>query len=214
MQFANTTSVSDLREREHQTCEVLSVVLERRVTTLLAGVPTTQNVVEVQAGVDLARYALGVLNTKEETARFITATPSPAMNADSLHAVVWGSAADLWSNNHYAAAVQRAATQVNADVQFRVGRYDVSDKDLMSQAFSLARAEPGKPRLRWPGNDEDLNVKAMRTGLLNFSQGVFAGIRNLVTHSTDELQQQVAFEYLATLSTLVRWIDGCELVEG
>jgi len=212
MKFANASSVSQLREREHQTRQIIGVVLDKPIGALLQATTSTTNVVEVQAGIDLARYAQGILNTKEETASFIVGTPAPAMDADSLHSSVWDSAVGLWSDGHFAAAVQRAATQVNADVQFRVSRYDISDKDLMTQTFSLAAPEPGKPRLRWPGEDEDLTVRAMRVGLLSFSQGVFAAIRNAVTHSTKELPQQVAFEYLATLSTLTRWIDHCELV--
>lgn len=210
-QYANASSVSRLREREHQTQQIIEVVLESSTKPLLQATTSTLNVVEVQVGIDLARYAQGILNTREETANFIVGTPTPAMDADSLHSLVWESAVALWSDGHYAAAVQRAATQINADVQFRVSRYDISDKDLMTQAFSLAAPEPGKPRLRWPGDDEDLTVKAMRVGLLSFSQGVFAAIRNAVTHSTKELPRQVAFEYLATLSTLARWIDHCEV---
>jgi hypothetical protein len=39
-------------------------------------------------------------------------------------------------------------------------------------------------------------------------------IRNPATHSTDDLAEQEALEQLAVLSTLARWIDGCELVEA
>jgi len=57
-------------------------------------------------------------------------------------------------------------------------------------------------------------VKAMRAGLLQFSQGCFMAIRNPVTHSTRETAAQEALEQLAILSTLARWIDGCDLVEA
>lgn len=209
--YADIGRVSELREREHQTREVIRTVLERKVPQLLTSMP--HNVVEVQTGIDLARYARGVLETREETARHITGTATPAMDADALHPLVWDAAASLWSDGHYSAAVQRSATAVNAEVQLRLKRYDISDGALMAQAFSLAPPDAYKPRLRWPGPDDDLTVKAMRTGLLNFSQGIFAAIRNGVTHSTDELPRQVAFEYLATLSTLARWIEDCELVD-
>jgi len=94
----------------------------------------------------------------------------------------------------------------------KTGRHDVSDVTLMAQAFSLSAPEPGKPRLRWPGDDDNLTVKAMRIGILNVAQGVYSAIRNPAIHGTGELPRQVAFEQLATLSTLARWIDGCELV--
>jgi len=57
-------------------------------------------------------------------------------------------------------------------------------------------------------------VKAMRAGLLQFSQGCFMAIQNPVTHSTRETAAQEALEQLAILSTLARWIDGCDLVEA
>jgi hypothetical protein len=90
----------------------------------------------------------------------------------------------------------------------------VSDGNLMAQVFSASPPEEGKPRLRWPGGDTDLTVKAVRTGLLQFSQGCFAAIRNPATHGTTDMAPQEALEQLAILSTLARWVDGCELVRG
>lgn len=83
----------------------------------------------------------------------------------------------------------------------------------MAQVFSLNPAEVGKPRLRWPGDDVDLTVKAMRSGMLQFSQGCFMAIRNPATHGTNEATAQEALEQLAVLSTLARWVDHCELIE-
>ena len=126
----------------------------------------------------------------------------------------WDAAAALWRDGHHTQAVQRAATFLNAHVQDLTGWHDVSDAALMSEVFSLGPAQPGRPRLRWRGNDTDLTVKTMRTGLLQFSQGCYAAIRNPVTHGTDDLSEQMALELLSVLSTLARWIDGCELIEA
>ncbi|WP_442930414.1 TIGR02391 family protein [Mycobacterium sp. NBC_00419] len=60
--------------------------------------------------------------------------------------------------------------------------------------------------------DADPTVKAMRTGLLQFSQGCFAAIRNPATHGTTEMAPHLAMEQLAILSTLSRWIDQCDLL--
>jgi Protein of unknown function (Hypoth_ymh) len=116
-----------------------------------------------------------------------------------------------WESAHYSDAVQRAATALSGQVNDLSGRYELGDNELMAQAFSLS-APMGKPRLRWPGNDDDLTVKAMRVGILNTAQGVFSAIRNPATHTTDELPRQEAHEQLATLSVLARWIDRCELL--
>lgn len=202
-----------LRRHEHQTRTILGHVLQRDdVATLLIPSSSTIGRVFVPNGIELAEYAIGILDTAADTLAHVTGTQAPTMSADALHEDVWRAASKLWSNGHYAEAVQRAATFLNADVQDRVGRTDVSDQQLMAQAFSTAPPEPGKPRLRWPGDDTDLTVKAMRTGLLSFSQGVFAAIRNPATHSTEEMPKQIALEQLATLSTLARWVDRCERV--
>lgn len=74
-------------------------------------------------------------------------------------------------------------------------------------------AEVGKPRLRWPGDPKDRDVKNMADGLRQFAPGVQMLIRNTVIHATGELDQQPALERLATLSLLSTWIGQCELVE-
>lgn len=201
-------------ERENQTRRVLAVVLGRDRVDALVRPLGRNNFVELQAGVDLCRRALGVLATSAETAAHITGSAAPTMAADSLHPLIWGAASKLWRDGHHGAAVQRAATFLNAHVQDLTGRHDVSDSTLMAQAFSSNAPEQGKPRLRWPGDDANLTVKAMRTGLAQFSQGCFMAIRNPVTHGTEDLAVQEALEQLAVLSTLARWIDGCELLEA
>ena len=212
---SSSPNTDELLTRENQTQRVILAVLGRdKVPALVVPYQSGHNWVELQSGIDLARRALGYLATAEETAQHITGTQAPTMDADALHDLVWESAAGLWQDGHRASAVQRAATFLNAHVQDRTGRHDVSDKELMARVFSKDDPQPGKPRLRWPGDDSDLTVRAMRTGLLNFSQGCYLAIRNPVTHGTDDLGKQEALELLSTLSTLARWIDACELVEA
>ena len=206
-------AVDDLRGREHQTRTVISRIQNTATTPELVEGAAHLRYVYLARGIETAKYALGVLNTRAETAAHL-GSKAPTMAADALHATIWSAASDLWSDGHHGAAVQRAATFLNAHVQDRTGRIDVSDNTLMAQVFSPNAPEPGKPRLRWPGDDNDLTVKSMRTGILNFSQGCYMAIRNRVTHSTDELPRQEALEQLAVLSTLARWIDGCVLVSA
>ena len=56
-------------------------------------------------------------------------------------------------------------------------------------------------------------AKAMRTGILNFAQGCIPLFGTPATHSTSELERQEALEQLATLSTLARWVDRCEVLQ-
>lgn len=204
----------ELLSRESQTRRVIKVVLGLHTVAQLVRPLGQHNFVELQSGLDLARRAQGYLATAAETSEHITGTSAPTMAADALHPLVWDAASKLWNDGHHSAGVQRAATFLNAHVQDLVNRRDVSDSALMAQAFSPNAPEAGKPRLRWPGDDADLTVKAMRSGMLQFSQGCFMAIRNPATHSIGEAPVQEALEQLAVLSTLARWIDLCELVQA
>ncbi|WP_353953723.1 TIGR02391 family protein [Knoellia sp. S7-12] len=169
--------------------------------------------VELQNGLDLARRAWsprdsgrdGTLHHRDFSADHGRRLSAPVGLGCGVEAVAW-------------CPLRRSGPAsghlLNAHAHDLTGRRDVSDSGLMAQVFSLSPPEPGKPRLRWPGDDSDLNVKAMRTGLLQFSQGCFMAIRNPMTHSTDENVEQKALEQLAVLSMLARWIEEWELVEA
>ena len=69
-------------------------------------------------------------------------------------------------------------------------------------------AKPGKARLRRMKDDGSDTYKSVQRGAMTFAEGVFAGIRNPLTHESDqELSEQEALEYLAALSVLARWVD-------
>ncbi|MEV4738548.1 MULTISPECIES: TIGR02391 family protein [unclassified Microbacterium] len=199
-----------LQEREDQTRRVLSHVQGTSSLPEILSPSMYNDDYWVGAGIRQMEYALGKLRTEAET-QAILGSKAPTMPADALHSLIWDAAYKRWDSGHYSDAVQRAATALSGYVKDRTGRYELGDSDLVAQAFSLASPQEGKPRLRWPGNNDDLNVKTMRVGILNMAQGVFAAIRNPATHSTDELPRQEALEQLATLSILARWIDRCEL---
>jgi hypothetical protein len=202
-----------LRVREDQTRRVLARVLSLPDLPDILGRSTVfSERFYVTAGLDQAEYALGRLRTEAET-RAGLGPSAPVMTADGLHPIIWEAASRRWESSHYSDAVQRAATALSGLVKNLTGRYELGDVDLMAQAFSASPPQAGKPRLRWPGNDSDLTVKAMRGGILSLAQGVFSAIRNPATHSTEELPEQEALEQLATLSMLARWIDQCEVVQ-
>lgn len=203
----------ELLDQEDQVRQAVTAVLGAESDApLVERIPGIYSGLELQHGLDLVQRARGRLRTDSETREFVRGTRAPSMAADEFHEVVWSAAAKLWEDGHHSAAIQRAATFLNAHVQSLVSRTDVADQALMAQAFSTAGPEPGKPRLRWPGDDQDLTVRAMRSGLLSLSQGVYAAIRNPATHGIDDIPRQIALEQLATLSVLARWIDQCELV--
>jgi hypothetical protein len=209
--YARDSSYDELREVAAQTQTIIARVLGRNdVPNLMR---RRDDAYWVDEGIEFAEHALSVVKTRAETQARL-GTSAPLMRADSLHPLIWDAASKRWESDHFVDAVQRAATALSGVVKDRTGRYELGDNDLMSQAFSLAPPQEGKPRLRWPGNDSDLTVRAMRQGILNMAQGVYSAIRNPAAHTTNELPKQEALEQLATLSVLARWIEGCEIVSA
>lgn len=133
---------------------------------------------------------------------------APEISAANLHPWIWSGARSLWQSGHFVQAVRDAVTKLNAETQNKVGRRDVSETDLFKQSFSLDEAKAGKSRLRrMPPEDSD-TYRSVQRGAMAFAEGVFAGIRNPLSHEADqELTEQVALEYLAALSVLARWVD-------
>ncbi len=201
-----------LKAREHQTRTVLAAALGDQHLPTLLQLNFNGDGYNTDRGIQECKYALGKLRSEAET-EAILGSSAPAMSADAFHPLIWGAASRRWAVDHYSDAVQRAATFLNAHIQDLVGRHDVSDTELMREVFSTAEPVPGKRRLRWPGDPNDLTVRSMRVGILNLAQGAFAAIRNPATHATEEVARQEALEQLATLSMLARWIDNCDVAE-
>jgi hypothetical protein len=134
---------------------------------------------------------------------------APILSASELPDWVWSGARSLWQSGHYREAVEGAIKKLNAETQNKLGRRDVSETDLFKQAYGLDSATPGKARLRRLAPDASDTYKSVQRGAMTFAEGVFAGIRNPLSHEADqELSEQEALEYLAALSVLARWVDG------
>lgn len=137
---------------------------------------------------------------------------APELSAAQLHSWIWGGASSLWQSGHYREAVEGAIRKLNAETQNKVRRRDISETDLFKQAFSRDAATPGKARLRRMVDDGSKTFESVQRGAMNFAEGVFAGIRNPLSHEANqELSEQEALEYLAALSVLARWVDKAEV---
>ncbi|MCZ8380357.1 hypothetical protein O6P37_15925 [Mycobacterium sp. CPCC 205372] len=164
--------------------------------------------------INLVQRAYGILDDINEWS--VRLRPqAPALAADQFHPWVWRAAQTYWDSQHYRAAVNAAATAINAHTQTKVGRRDVSDDDLMNQVFT-EKAKEGQPYLRLPGDPEaDRTLRSRNNALRPFAAGCFAGIRNPSVHEHEgDWPQQKALEYLASLSVLARWIDECAVHYG
>ncbi|WP_280499150.1 TIGR02391 family protein [Nocardia cyriacigeorgica] len=96
---------------------------------------------------------------------------------------------------------------MNSQLQAKLGRRDVSETDLVKQAFSDKAPETGKPRLRFTEIGDEQTAKSMQGGVLEFGSGCFRAIRNPVGHlPDDELDpdEQTALERLCALSLFAR----------
>ncbi|MGW0019930.1 TIGR02391 family protein [Rhodococcus sp. NPDC003382] len=137
---------------------------------------------------------------------------APELSAAELHPWIWEGAKSLWQSGHYREAVGGAIRKLNAETQNKVGRRDVSETDLFKQVFSTDEPKPGKSRLRRMKDDGSDTYKSVQRGVMTFAEGVFAGIRNPLSHEVDqELSEQEALEYLAALSVLARWVDESDV---
>jgi hypothetical protein len=165
-------------------------------------------VLEASDVLDACDQAIGRLEGKALKAE---AELPPKIGVSSMHPLIWGAAGRLWRDEHYRQAVAAAAETLVTHVKSLTGRFDVAETPLWQETFSDREPVEGKPRLRWPGNAADRDVKAMNDGLRFLAPGIQMTIRNSAAHGLDAMSEQEALERLATLSLLARWIDECEL---
>jgi len=137
----------------------------------------------------------------------------PALKVSAMHSWVWESASSLWQSGHYAEAVRAATVKLNAELQNKVGRRDVSETTLVQQCFSDDPPKDGSPRLRLAGDDGGKTAKSVRRGVVALGEAVFGSIRNPASHDPlVEISEQIALEQLAAVSLLARWLDGASEV--
>lgn len=159
-----------------------------------------------------ARRALVELNHGDKLRKMLGDT-APQLSASLMHPWIWDSARSLWQSKHYMEAVGAAAKKVNAETQNKVGRRDISEKDLFAQSFSDDPPKPGAPRLRMPDDDGGRTALSLRRGIRTFAEGCYAALRNPVSHDLGELPEYLALEQLAMFSILARWVDAANVTK-
>jgi hypothetical protein len=159
-----------------------------------------------------ARRAIGLLTDSDDMTSHQWSCGGPTLPLSVLDPMVYGPAEPLWAGGKYRQAVGDAASNVNHFTQHRLGRHDVSDSDLMAQAFGEKDPEEGKPRLRCPGDQDSMTVRSMQHGAMFMAMGVFQAIRNPAVHLTGDWNPVTAAEHLAALSIVARWVRHWEVV--
>lgn len=161
-----------------------------------------------------AQQGVGILREQDELDRILQ-PDTPSIPAGQLHHWVWSAAQSFWESEHYSSAVEQAWKSINAHLQSKTGRRDLSDDDLVNQTLSEKDPKTPQPRLRVPGDKSTQTWSSRQRGLHTLGQACVAGIRNVVAHEADlDLDPQIALELLATLSTLARWIDEADVVDS
>lgn len=145
----------------------------------------------------------------------------PAFAPAQMHPVVWSAAAAHWTSHQRRVAVREAAEGLTIHWKKRLGRTDVDDTAFWQQTLSSGDASAERPKLVWPGDKNDKTAMSMRGGLeplaraLNLlATGLNLTVRNVTTHTRDELPEQEAMERLAAYSYLARLLDKCEISTG
>jgi hypothetical protein len=141
--------------------------------------------------------------------------PPPIVAADTLHPWVWDAARPHWESGNHDAALTAAAINVSSRLKKKVGRRDIDNGKLVQQAFSLEPPKEGKPRLRLIGEENPDLFRDVHLGAMNLGVGLYAAVRNPLTHLTPDehpLSEHETLESLAAFSLLARWIERAEVV--
>jgi hypothetical protein len=160
---------------------------------------------------DAAEQALGILRDHDDWKANL-APDAPSLIADQFHPSVWTAASAIWDTGMYRVAVQQGAVSLSAHIAAKAGS-SLTERELVQLVFAPGGPAPGQTRLHFPGDKSSKTWKSRQEGLHLLAQGVFAGIRNVATHTDEEWTEQVALEHLAVLSVVARWADETELVK-
>jgi hypothetical protein len=140
---------------------------------------------------------------------------APMISASALHPWIWEGARSLWQSGHVREAVRAASVKLNAELQNKLGRRDLSEQALFQEAFSADDPQPGRSRLRLSRDDGGRTARSVRRGIVALAEGCYAAVRNPVSHDEGtELDEQVALEQLAAFSLLARWVDDAHAVSA
>lgn len=135
------------------------------------------------------------------------------IDTEALHPWVWHAAEDLWASEHWGEAVEAAAKVINAKMQDKVGRRDVSEVSLVNSAWSRGDPAPGKARLRVGDPSDPQTYTSLNEGALALGQAVYKLWRNPLAHLPAKMRRQRALEGLAAASAFADLVDTAEVIE-
>lgn len=135
------------------------------------------------------------------------------LDTDALHQWVWHAAEDLWASEHWGEAVAAALRVINAKMQEKVGRRDISEIDLVNQAWSQSDPQEGKARLRFGDPDDPQTYTSGNEGALALGQALYKLWRNPLAHLSGTMIRQRALEGLAAASAFATLVEDATVEE-
>lgn len=179
-----------------------------------AQIISTESVRTLRAAIPVIRRAQALLGASYQVETDPHPEAGPAMPLRALHMPVFVVARRHWDAGHYRNAVGDAAEAVSKLTQRRLSRNDISGAKLMGEAFSDKAAEPGKPRLRCPGDPASETVRAQQDGAKLFAMGCFEALRDPAIHTSGDWNPVTAYEDLAALSIVSRWVTTWDVIRS
>ena len=123
------------RDRAIALAEVVNPILERLYPEWASENPSS-SIDEFRTEREAAKRLLARLDTQAEVHARLWDDLSPRLTAAALHPLISRAAQAQWSTGHRHEAVLAAAKAVNSHLQTKVRRRDISETDLVRQAFS------------------------------------------------------------------------------
>jgi hypothetical protein len=155
----------------------------------------------------LVSEALVLLRKKRDIEQHWSPDVTIDIEAEALHPWVWNAAEDLWASGHWGEALEAALKVVNAKLQDKTNRRDVSEVDLVNRAWSRDAPKPREPRLRTGDPGDPQTYRSLNEGALALGQALFKLWRNPLAHLTDKMRREQALEGLAAASAFARLVD-------
>ena len=160
----------------------------------------------------LVERALGVLDHQVDLDEYWSSESVIEIDTDALHPWVWDAANGLWDSEHWGEAVEAAVKVLNAQLQMKTGRNDISGTALVGESFSLDPPKGGRVRLRVIEDDGSETYRSMQQGAMYLGMAVFMLWRNPLSHVPGGSPMQQALEGLAAASAFAQLIEASSVI--
>jgi uncharacterized protein (TIGR02391 family) len=127
-----------------------------------------------------------------------------AFGALDVHPEIARAVTKLFTDGHYANAVEDACKVLDGLVKIRSGRHDISGTELMQNVFS-----PKNPVLKFNSLQSETE-KSEQQGMMFLYAGAMLAFRNPRAHQIIEDDPEKALEYIAFLSLLAKSLNKAE----